>query len=52
MDAKLLVVSGPSQTKEIKLRLPAVIGRSRDATLMLPHPLVSRRHCEVFVHAG
>ena len=52
MDAKLVVVSGTTKASEVTLRLPAVIGRGRDSTVMLPHPLVSRRHCEVFESNG
>jgi hypothetical protein len=52
MDPKLIVVSGTTKASEIMLRLPAVLGRGRDATLMLPHPLISRRHCEVFESNG
>lgn len=52
MDAKLVVVGSRITPKEIKLRLPAVLGRGRQATLVLPHPLVSRRHCEIVEHQG
>lgn len=52
MDAKLVVVGGNAKAKEITLRLPAVVGRGRDATVMLPHPLVSRQHCEIFEANG
>lgn len=52
MDAKLVVVGSQITPKEIKLRLPVVIGRGRQATLVLPHPLVSRRHCEIVEHQG
>jgi pSer/pThr/pTyr-binding forkhead associated (FHA) protein len=52
MDAKLVVVGSQITPKEIKLRLPVVIGRGRQATLVLPHPLVSRRHCEIVEHEG
>jgi pSer/pThr/pTyr-binding forkhead associated (FHA) protein len=52
MQAKLIVVSGDIGRAEIPLKLPAVIGRSREATLTLPHPLVSRRHCELFERNG
>ena len=52
MDAKLVVVSGSTKSSEFTLRLPAVLGRGREATLMLPHPLVSRRHCEIFESNG
>jgi pSer/pThr/pTyr-binding forkhead associated (FHA) protein len=52
MQAKLIVVGGDIGAAEIPLKLPAVIGRSRDATLTLPHPLVSRHHCEIFENNG
>jgi predicted component of type VI protein secretion system len=47
MQAKLIVVGGDIGQAEIPLKLPTVIGRSRDATLTLAHPLVSRHHCEI-----
>jgi pSer/pThr/pTyr-binding forkhead associated (FHA) protein len=52
MDAKLVVVGSHITPNEIKLRLPVIIGRGRQATLVLPHPLVSRRHCEIVEHQG
>ncbi len=52
MDAKLVVVGSQITPKEIKLRLPVIIGRGRQASLVLPHPLVSRRHCEIVEHNG
>jgi pSer/pThr/pTyr-binding forkhead associated (FHA) protein len=52
MQAKLVVVGGDIGAAEIPLRLPAIIGRSRDATLTLPHPLVSRHHCEIYERDG
>ena len=52
MHAKLIVVGGDIGVAEIPLRLPAIVGRSRDATLTLPHPLVSRQHCEIFEANG
>ena len=48
LSAKLVVVGGEVKTAEIKLRLPSTIGRGRGATIMLPHPLVSRTHCELY----
>ncbi len=48
MKAKLVVVGGDVKATEINLKLPAIIGRGREATLTLPHPLVSRRHCELY----
>ncbi len=52
MDVKLVVVGGDAKATEVKLRLPAIVGRGRDATLTLPHPLVSRKHCEIFESNG
>jgi predicted component of type VI protein secretion system len=49
---KLVVVSGEVKTTEITLKLPAIIGRGRDAAVVLPHPLVSRHHCELFEDDG
>jgi len=48
LNAKLVVVGGDVKTAEIKLRLPSTVGRGRGTTIMLPHPLVSRQHCELF----
>ncbi len=52
LKAKLAVVGGDAKTTEVNLRLPCVIGRGREVTLTLPHPLVSRRHCEIFERDG
>jgi predicted component of type VI protein secretion system len=52
INAKLVVVGGDVKTAEIKLRLPSTIGRGRGASIMLPHPLVSRQHCELFESQG
>jgi pSer/pThr/pTyr-binding forkhead associated (FHA) protein len=52
MDAKLVVVGGNARPAEIKLKLPVTIGRGRKATLVVPHPLVSRVHCEVYESEG
>jgi predicted component of type VI protein secretion system len=52
LNAKLVVVGGDVKTAEIKLRLPSTIGRGRGATILLPHPLVSRQHCELFEAQG
>jgi len=52
LNAKLVVVGGEVKTAEIKLRLPSTIGRGRGTTIMLPHPLVSRQHCELFEAGG
>src|SRR5690242_2455508 len=47
MDAKLVVVGGKASKGEVKLKLPTVLGRSRDAGLAIAHPNVSRRRCEI-----
>lgn len=52
LKAKLVVVGGDAKSTEVNLRLPCVIGRGREATLTLPHPLVSRRHCEIVEKDG
>ena len=52
MRAKLVVVGGDTKTREVELRLPAILGRGREATLTLPHPLVSRQHCEIMETEG
>jgi predicted component of type VI protein secretion system len=52
MDAKLVVVAGDTESAEVKLRLPSIMGRGREASLTVPHPLVSRQHCEIFEKDG
>ncbi len=52
MKAKLIVVGGDAKAAEINLKLPTTIGRGRGVTLTLPHPLVSRKHCEIFAGDG
>lgn len=52
MNAKLIIVGGKANRSEIALRLPTVIGRSREADLTMAHPMVSRRHCELFQEGG
>jgi pSer/pThr/pTyr-binding forkhead associated (FHA) protein len=52
MEAKLIVVGGDAKATEINLKLPTIIGRGRGATLTLPHPLVSRQHCEIYEAEG
>lgn len=47
LKVKLVVVGGANEGDEFQLQLPAVLGRSRNASIPLPHPLVSRRHCEL-----
>lgn len=52
MHIKLVVVEGDAKTAEVKLRLPAVIGRGRGSTLQIPQALVSRQHCEAIEANG
>ncbi len=53
LNAKLVIVGGgDAKVSEIQLQLPTTIGRSREAKVKLPHPLVSRKHCEVFERDG
>lgn len=47
LKVKLVVVGGATEGDEFQLELPAILGRSRDATIPMPHPLVSRQHCEL-----
>jgi pSer/pThr/pTyr-binding forkhead associated (FHA) protein len=49
---RLYLVGGDAKASIFNLSLPIVIGRGRGATLVLPHPLVSRRHCELYEDSG
>jgi predicted component of type VI protein secretion system len=52
MELKLFVVSGKANKGSVTLRTPVVIGRSRQAELTVAHPMISRRHCEIFEVGG
>jgi len=52
MEAKLVVLSGKTNKREISLRLPTTIGRSRDAGLTVAHPMISRQHCQISESGG
>jgi len=52
MDVKLIVIEGDISVKEVPVTLPSVIGRGRDVGVTLRHPLISRRHCELFESDG
>ncbi len=52
LQAKLVVVGGDAKSKEVRLRLPAIIGRGREATLTVPHALISRLHCQITERDG
>lgn len=47
MHVKLVVVDGDVKTSEVRLKIPAIIGRGRGASLQIPQALVSRQHCEL-----
>ena len=51
MKAKLFVIKG-AETAEVPLRLPAVIGRSKLASIKVQTTVVSREHCEIFERNG
>ncbi len=52
MEARLTIVGGQANKKRVTLKLPIIIGRSRDADLTIAHPMVSRQHCELFEVQG
>lgn len=52
LEVKLVVVGGDAKSSEVRLKLPTVIGRGKDAGLTVPHALVSRQHTEVFERDG
>lgn len=52
MEAKLTVIAGKTSKEDIPLDLPTIIGRSRDAALTISHPMVSRKHAELFEAEG
>jgi len=52
MKAKLILVAGKADKGEVRLKLPTIIGRTREAGLMIAHKTVSRRHCELFERHG
>ena len=52
MRPKLILVAGKADKAEIRLKLPTIVGRTREAGLMIGHKTVSRRHCELFERHG
>ncbi len=52
MLVRLFVIRGKANKDAVVIRLPAVIGRSRDADLTIVHPMISRRHCQLFESEG
>lgn len=51
-NVRLKVIRGRASKQEVSLRLPAVIGRGRNATVLVKHATVSRHHCELFERDG
>ena len=52
LNAKLVIVGGDAKAGEVKLRLPTTVGRGKEASLTVPHALVSRRHAEIYEKEG
>ncbi|MEZ6069214.1 MAG: FHA domain-containing protein [Pirellulales bacterium] len=52
MLAKLLLVSGRANRRELAVKTPSLLGRSDDANLVLRHPTISRRQCEFIERDG
>ncbi len=52
MEAKLVLVAEDGRSGEFKLRLPTILGRSRQAGLTVLHTSVSRQHCEFTEYEG
>lgn len=52
MEARLTIVGGRTNKKQVVLQLPVVIGRSREAGLTIAHAMVSRQHCQIFEENG
>lgn len=48
MDARLVVVEGKASRRVVQLKLPTIIGRSREADVKVGHASVSRKHCEIY----
>lgn len=52
MNVDFTVFKEGQALKTINVALPVVIGRGTDSTLTIKHPLLSRRHCEVYDENG
>ncbi|HIQ21688.1 MAG TPA: FHA domain-containing protein, partial [Planctomycetes bacterium] len=52
MQATLVVVKGKANKSRVVVKLPSVIGRSREADLRVAHPMVSRHHCQLYEENG
>ena len=52
MNVDLLVYKDGQPLKTVSVALPVIIGRGKDATFTIKHPLLSRKHCELFEDNG
>ena len=48
MEIRLTIIGGKTKKSHVILRIPATIGRSREADLAIAHSTVSRQHCRLF----
>jgi pSer/pThr/pTyr-binding forkhead associated (FHA) protein len=48
MRVRLVVIGGKANKGRVSVELPTVVGRSREADLTVAHPMISRKHCELF----
>jgi len=51
-EARIQVLSGPQAGREVVFRDSLILGRSRAAGVVLPHPTVSREHARIFHREG
>ena len=52
MDVKLTIYNSEKEYFSRVVTLPCVIGRSKQSDVAVVHPLVSRRHCEIYEENG
>ena len=52
MDVKLTIYSEEKERFSRVISLPCVIGRGKQCDVAIVHPLVSRRHCEIYEENG
>lgn len=52
MDVKLTIYSEEKEHFSRVVSLPCVIGRGKQCDVAIVHPLVSRRHCEIYEENG
>ena len=52
MDIQISIFINNQLRATLMAALPCVIGRSRQASLTIGHPVVSRRHCELYLENG